>query len=300
MSGDPHPPATVLRHLGFDGWSVHHLGGRANIHWLLIRDSSEVVIRCYSRHYSVESAEFERRVLAHMAGRGWAVPIAIGDAIVYEGRTWQAFSRLVGRPRTPRTVTGHRHEQRQRGRLLALLHADLADIGEMDQRQGWLRRDEVLTLHPSIEEVLSRWARRLPEEIAVLHRYAKLAREHLHGLAAPRRPPIVIHGDFATWNLHFKAGQLSGVLDWEFSHVDHRVADFALSWRGHYTEVIAGYEEVSALEPPERALITPYYWLWILEGARDILLNNTGSSKPGLDWNVNTLLRSSPYTHGGV
>jgi aminoglycoside phosphotransferase (APT) family kinase protein len=290
VQSSPPPPRAVLERLDVDR-VVRYLGGRVNAHWLAVRDGTEVVLRRNSIDQTTSTLRFEARVLEHLAGRGWPVPRAIGDGVVLDGHVWETFSRLRGRMRRPRTRTGEQREQRERGRLLAHLHVDLRDL-VLEQRDGWIRREEVLALDPSVETALRRWERKVPAEVRVLRRYAERARSELDGVGLPEWPPIVIHGDFARWNLLFAGGRLSGVLDWELSHVDHRIADFALSWRGHYDDVLLGYEDVTPLDSLERELIRPYYWLWVLEGARRVLLQST-SSTPGLDWHVKSLLRSS-------
>jgi hypothetical protein len=72
----------------------------------------------------------------------------------------------------------------------------------------------------------------------------------------------------------------------ELAHWDHRVADFALSWRGKYDEVIHGYSEVSPLEPEEWALITPLWWAGLIDGACHDLRNGT----PDDGWTIKKLL----------
>ncbi|MGH9896881.1 MAG: phosphotransferase, partial [bacterium] len=76
--------------------------------------------------------------------------------------------------------------------------------------------------------------------------------------------PIVIHGDVTPWNLRYRTGALSGLLDFDLAHLDLRVADFALSWRGRHDGVLEGYQEVSRLEPVEEELVIPIYLAWIL------------------------------------
>jgi Ser/Thr protein kinase RdoA (MazF antagonist) len=109
------------------------------------------------------------------------------------------------------------------------------------------------------------------------------------GLSLRERPGLVIHGDFTRWNLRFKEGRLSGVLDFELAHWDHRVADFALAWRGKYDEVIRGYDEMIALEPEEWALVTPLWWAWLIEGACQDMRDGV----QGDGWTLKKLLQRS-------
>ena len=105
-----------------------------------------------------------------------------------------------------------------------------------------------------------------------------------------KRPGIPIHGDFAPWNLRYEGDRLTGLLDFELSRCDHRVADFALAWRGKYDAIVEGYEEVSPLEPEERAAIVPVWWAALIEGyCRDLRL---GRDDDG--WTVGKLLARSP------
>lgn len=120
--------------------------------------------------------------------------------------------------------------------------------------------------------------------------YLGRARSLLSNINIRSRPDIVVHGDFTPWNLLFKEGRLSGILDFELSHRDHRVADFALSWRGKYDDVIHGYDDVSPLEPDEWELITPAWWASLLENACECLRNET----PDDGWITRKLLQRSP------
>lgn len=90
--------------------------------------------------------------------------------------------------------------------------------------------------------------------------------------------------------------ELTGVLDFESTHLDLRVADFALSWRGEHDEVIRGYDEVSPLTDLERALIAPTSWAWMMLGvARELKAHRlTGSEPYDLTWVVEMLRRRTP------
>jgi Ser/Thr protein kinase RdoA (MazF antagonist) len=89
--------------------------------------------------------------------------------------------------------------------------------------------------------------------------------------------------------LLFKDGLLTGILDFELAHSDHRIADFALAWRGQYDDVITAYSEVASLEAEEWALLTPLWWAQLIEGAcRNI---RAGVRDDG--WTLQMLLRRS-------
>lgn len=104
----------------------------------------------------------------------------------------------------------------------------------------------------------------------------------------PHAPaPIVIHGDFAPWNLRYTGGQLSGVFDFDVAHLDLRVAEFALSWRGKHDGVLSGYEAAEPLEDVEHELLIPVYWAWMIAcAASDI---EEGNGDPG--WALSHLMR---------
>ena len=143
-------------------------------------------------------------------------------------------------------------EQRAQGRLLAEFHTDLATLRDLGQWGKW-RRGET-TLSPQ------------------------------------SRPDQIVHGDFAPWNLRFQDGKLSGILDFELAHRDHRLGEFALSWRGKYDALIHGYDEVSPLEPEEWALLTPLWWAFLIECAYQLLQKDTWDD----GWIISKLLQRSP------
>src|SRR5205085_12227384 len=105
---------------------------------------------------------------------------------------------------------------------------------------------------PTLDDLWTEHEPAQPEEIPILRRHLHRARERIAGMMLHDRPGIVVHGDFAPWNLLFSNGRLSGILDFELSHWDHRICEFALAWRGKYDDVIHAYAEVSPLEPEER------------------------------------------------
>jgi len=157
------------------------------------------------------------------------------------------------------------------------------------QRPGWRRAEEILA-DPLLDETLAASEASKPKEIQILRWHLDRARLRAEQLDLARRPSVSVHGDFATWNLLFQDGQLTGLFDFELSHQDHRVADFNLAWRGKYDEFIQGYEEVSRLEPIEKAALVPIWWASLIETAYQNLQN--GFDDHG--WAVGKLLTRSP------
>ena len=106
----------------------------------------------------------------------------------------------------------------------------------------------------------------------------------------------VLHGDFAPWNLLYTDGRLTGVLDFDATHLNFAVADFALSWRGHHDAVIDGYNEARPLTDLDRELITPAYWAWLFIGVADrIAAMTSGAAPPArFEWVISKLLLRSP------
>lgn len=157
------------------------------------------------------------------------------------------------------------------------------------QRKDWRRCEEILFDY-ELDRLLSENERQQPEEIRILRWHLERARKRVEGLQLHSRPGIVIHGDFTPWNLRFQEGKLSGILDFELAHWDHRVGDFALSWRGKYDEVIYGYDEVSPLEFVEWELLTPMWWAGLIENACKHLKEGTRDD----GWIIKKLLERSP------
>lgn len=150
---------------------------------------------------------------------------------------------------------------------------------------------------PLLEQWLAVLEQRRPEEGRILRAYREAAAAQLADHESDV-PSGVIHGDFTRWNLLFEGGALSGVLDFEASHNDRLVADFALAWRGDHDEVIRGYDSVRALSEAEWRLVWPTYWAWLFLGVKEMLAEHYSqpggvSSPADLDWQVRHLLKDS-------
>lgn len=276
------PKDEVLGHFGVH--LVAPLGGRRNLHWLVESRSERLVLRRWAQ--TLEEIQYELRLLEGLAGLGWPVAPAFAGPVELSGYFWSLATLLPG---NPRSAKNDRNEQRQRGQLLAKLHADLIQLDGFGQRGRWRRCEEILA-DLTLDSVLDHHEQERPEEIRILRWHLEKARKRIAGLPLKNRTGIVIHGDFTPWNIHFLDDRLSGILDFEFAHWDHRVGDFALSWRGKHDDVIHGYHEVSPLEPDEWALLTPMWWAFLIDVACHDMRNGNGDD----DWTIKQLLRRSP------
>jgi Ser/Thr protein kinase RdoA (MazF antagonist) len=277
--------------MGIHASRIRLIAHRRNTHWMVDTPGRRVVLRRYAADRSHDDVAYELRLLERLHSRGWPVPTPVAPLVEAGSSIWCVFRYMPGRAPMPRSAAGVRAEQRRRGRLLAQLHTDMADAVEMGQRERWRRADEGLfdrTGKPPVDETLAQYEREAPEEGRVLRAYAERMRERL-GVLLPYAPaPIVIHGDFTPWNIRYTRGSLSGVLDFDAAHLDLRVADFALTWRGRYDDVVRGYEEVSPLEPVEQELLVPIYWAWIIGSV--VAGIDAGRTSDG--WAVEHLLRT--------
>ena len=284
-------PRGVLDAMGIRVSRIRFIAHRENTYWMVETPGRRVVLRRYAPGRLHGEVSYELRLLEHLDGRGWPVPVPIAPLVKAGGPIWCAFRYMSGRAPAPRSVAGAHAEQRRRGRLLAQLHASMEDLVDMGQRPGWRRADEGLferTDQLPVDEVLSLYERAYPEEGGILRAYADRVCERLAALLPYAPAPVVIHGDLTTSNIRYARGTLSAVLDFDAAHRDLRVADFALSWRGHYDDVVRGYEEVSPLEPVERELLRSIYWAWVIASA----VAGIDAGETNTDWALKQLLRS--------
>jgi hypothetical protein len=81
-----------------------------------------------------------------------------------------------------------------------------------------------------------------------------------------------------------------------FKRCDAIVADFALSWRGEYDDVVRGYDEVHALSDLDRALLVPCFRAWMFLGVKDEIdkILSGHQENHGFKWQVKHLQKRSP------
>ncbi|MFI5693459.1 phosphotransferase enzyme family protein [Kribbella sp. NPDC051586] len=230
--------------------------GNGNWH-LWTRDGEHHILRRYHVLRTETDLAFETKVLEHLTDRGWCVPAKVAGPVWYEGRLWAVTRFVPGRPYEGETVA----QQGERGELLARLHADLsgldlgprpgyfqaADLDAMGEFQSWDRGVELLRReHP---ELAGRASRAMDDA-------KRLVAEHdLLGL-----PQTIVHGDFASWNLHFgDDGRLAGVIDFDLCHPDSRAWEFVIARLDLAPALLAGYQRATPdpLSESELAAIEP-------------------------------------------
>jgi Ser/Thr protein kinase RdoA (MazF antagonist) len=267
------------------------------MHWLVGHEEGVAVLRRYGPWHDLDDIRYELRVLERVAALGWPVPRTLTHPWQVGRHWWCLFSYVRGQPRRPRTSAAIREELRARGRLLAELHADVATVTDLGQRPGWRRREEVLDPRPdgpSVEDVIT--ARVVPEEATILLGYADRARARFAALGADRLPVLLNHGDLIGSNVRYRGGRLSGVIDFDLTHLDHRAADFVWTWRAAHDDFVYGYEEVTPLDAAERALLTPAFWVSVLDSVRLKLLWEDLPERVSVPNSIRTLQRRSALT----
>jgi Ser/Thr protein kinase RdoA (MazF antagonist) len=259
------PPAQVLAALGLPQQVTLMRdvpGGNGN--WLAERPGGElVVLRRYHPLVTQEDLRYEHAVLHHLAAARWTVPAPVGEPVRHEGR-WYCLTRYV----PGAAVTGESPgQQRRRGRDLARLHLALRGLGErLGQRPGWRPQHRAVTVHAS-----AGWEAGLRGLLGVSPRTgawaaAAAARAHaaLAAIGARELPVMVIHGDFAPWNVHYEHGRLAGVIDFGLTHLDSRPYELAIARTYRSPHAAAAYRAELArrgwpLSDLEEAAIEPVY-----------------------------------------
>jgi aminoglycoside phosphotransferase (APT) family kinase protein len=284
----PHVCHEVLQHWGLT--PIAFFGGRLHQHWLVEAGGRRLVLRGYSAE-PFDGLDYELAVLRRVHGLGWPVPVPVTEPIHVWGRTWCLFTWLPG---ACRPATESAEERRARGHLLAELHTSMPCLEGMGQRGGFGRADELIG-DPELVSLIRAYERSYPTEGHILRWHLDRAQQAFASIEVEAEETIVLHSDFAPWNLLFEDERLTGILDFEATHRNFRVADFALSWRGEQDEVLAGYQEVHQLSDLDWQLLVPVYWSWMFIGVKkEITAMLSGKGPPhGFAWQVRHLLRRS-------
>lgn len=259
----------VLRRLGVTARRIRTIPAghpRGNANWHVWPNAGP---RCVLRRYYLDAApddiQYEHEILRHLASRGWAVPDALSSPMKADGH-WYCLTRFVtGSARGKETPA----QQAQRGTDLARLQIDLRQLGtRLGQRPGW-QPDHVGV--SGSRKVEARWAKGLaaleaghPDLAAEIAIAAQASAAELAKLGAVELPLTLVHGDFASWNVHYAGTRLAGVIDFAFAHLDTRPYELAMARINRAPELLVAYRHELArhgwpLTELEEAAIGPVY-----------------------------------------
>lgn len=237
--------------LGNGNWLVETAGGR------------RFVLRRYHARVTGEDLAYEHAVLGHLATSGWTVPVAISEPVSWQD-CWYCLTRYVpGEAVTAEDAS----QRRRRGRDLGRLHLALRGLDErIGQRPGWRPQHTAVTVHAADdwEECIRGLASVSPRLASWAQAAATQARDSLTAIGAADLPVMVVHGDFAEWNVHYEHGRLAGVIDFGLTHVDTRPYELAIARTYRAPQAVDAYRaELAAsgwpLSELEEVAIAPVY-----------------------------------------
>jgi len=212
-----------------------------NGNWLVERPGQPPVVLRRYRDGSIRPALlYEHAVLRHLASAGWVVPEPAGELTEHGGR-WYCLTRYV--PGAAVTAESPA-QQRRRGGDLARLHLALRPLtGRLGQRPGWQPQHHGLTKRddPDWAACVRGLTRASPRLGAWAQATAARAQAALAAIGAADLPVMVVHGDFAEWNVHYQHGRLAGVVDFALTHLDSRPYELAIARTHRAPHALAAY-----------------------------------------------------------
>lgn len=259
-------PDQVLELLGVRPHRVDVLQDtpRDNANWLVeMAGGQRLVLRRYHAGSTQQDLSYEHAVLDHLARAGWAVPAAVGEPVCFQGSWWCLTRYVPGEA----IRTEDADQRSRRGRDLARLHLALRGLdARLGQRPGWRAQHLAVTVRTANdwEDCVRGLAAVSPRLASWAQAAASAVRASLAAIGACELPVLVVHGDFAEWNVQYEHGRLAGVIDFELTHVDSRPYELAIARTYRAPETVAAYRaELAArgwpLSELEEAAIGPVY-----------------------------------------
>jgi len=215
--------------------------------------------------YEKTRREFEVLHVAFDRGVRCPQPISVGQCET--GEDYLVMSRVTGDSNPRQLLTSERYAA-ARGRLISQLAEDLArihrimpeDVAAAPNMRGPAPGEDPLAYHRREAEAMYRVFLLNPHP-AIEWAFRWIDRQ-IAALETPQRAPCVVHGDFRVGNVMYDEDGLTGILDWEGTHIGEPEEDVAWFctrvWRFGKTELEAGgitsradwigaYEEASGL-----------------------------------------------------
>jgi Ser/Thr protein kinase RdoA (MazF antagonist) len=278
-----------------------------NRHWIVHGKAGTWVVRRYHSMHGRASILWEHELIAFVARAGWPVAQALtardgGTVVDYGSHLWSAFPFLAGEVNVEPGPAGW-HEI---GRLLARFHGDVAGFSPSQRPlfgQLWeVEPRAVAAGATSFEGLLRELAATHPKLASLIRRERARNLEEVERLAISKLPVLAVHGDFAPWNLLFKNGALSGLLDFDQARVDAPMSDLAKLLMPFQPlpidcsrTLLAGYQSVHRLLDAEWASIPVLARSALLSWVAFLLVSwRFGGGEPCLEGIVRTMTTRLP------
>ena len=235
--------ANIVREFGIEPAAIRRVSHRQNTHWRVRSDDRRYALRRAGAWLDVEGdLDWELAVVEQWAGAGLPVARPLGPPREIEGVKWFLMPWLAGRALGREPWIDSDYERL--GELLTDVHAATASVPALPQRPGWRSCvDPALPVSEGAarrDELLAALAK---TDACVATRFSRAA-EALEARDLPRvfavHPRRTIHADFSPWNVRLRRGELSGLLDFELTHVAVLAGDVAQSRRGYHDGVVRG------------------------------------------------------------
>ena len=241
--------------LGLDGPDAEPIvGGRVSKVWRASRGGAPVALRQSPPFRQLPEVAYECELLVSLAGTDAPVAAVVAGPTPVNGSVWVAFGWVDGaHPAVPVD------DPAPYGRLLAGLHEHTAaSVEKLGQRPGWGRLDEFLTVPRSgggtMAEILPDFERAFGAAGAWLRRLAEDVHGRLTKASIGSFPLVVAHGDFAPGQVLMHDDGVAAVVDWDFAHLDLRLADLAIAASlarptvARAAEFVRGYVDVAGTD----------------------------------------------------
>jgi Ser/Thr protein kinase RdoA (MazF antagonist) len=292
--------ADVVRAFGAEPRVIRWASHRHNTHWRVVTTDGAVrFLRRFGEQGGLDAdAAWESEALTRLAAAGAEVAAPLSPPRRIGGRLWALYPHLAGRKlgggddraRTNRAL----------GRGMAAYHAAAVKVRSPGQRPRWCEQGQAFDPpFADREALLTRLQAANPEHARLVRDAAdRLERRDLAGLFAGE-PRIIVHGDYAPWNVLRRDGRAAGVLDFELAHEDVRAADLAAARRGYHDDVVEGYLERASLPAAHLAALDGLWTGFVLFGLwRGLAMWPQGApyDPATIAWNLEQFRKTRPYS----
>ena len=265
--------------------------------WKVITYDKQYFLKRYLFQFNVNSVQWEQTLINQLKNNGFPlalpepVPSARGTlCLEHQSNVWALMDVVPGRPLTPDDLNPDC--ARQIGKVLAQYHRAAAKVN-LPQRPGSVSmlRMDVLRIPGSDVNAFAKAIERVQPANSVealllsngqiMLQECQYLQQNLSSIFDAGWMLLPIHGDFSPWNLMIdNDGQITGIIDFEYSLLDYRIADLArvadvdavmVNEQPPYARewirvLIEGYQTLLSLEPDEILTLPDWMRLYYIVG----------------------------------